>query len=167
MVAMPLLFLVAAEEKSLAVLRSPLDLLADRSPGERDPGALFSTKPPRKAAAPSERVLATVRDRPLLPPPTEPLFETESLVPEEPVFVTELALLEPPLIVDSLPVPIVPPQLVQEPPEVPGGPVDPGAVPEPATWLTMIVGLFGIAAMIRRGNRGRMAATAEAVAPTC
>lgn len=62
-------------EKSMAAmaatLADPASLLDRRSPGERDPGAKFSTKQKHAAAPagkPHERVLAAVRDPALLPP---------------------------------------------------------------------------------------------------
>lgn len=48
----------ASKEKIIAALMDPLSLFADRSPGERRPGALLPTK-----SGPRERVLSTVRDR--------------------------------------------------------------------------------------------------------
>jgi hypothetical protein len=57
----------------VAALQDPLSLFSDRSPGERGPGALLSTK-----KGPHERVLSTVRDREPssdLPPGTDnPIF---------------------------------------------------------------------------------------------
>ena len=62
-----------SKEMIFAALRDPLSLFSDRSPGERPPGALLSTK-----KGPRERVLSTVRDRPqeaALPPGTDnPIF---------------------------------------------------------------------------------------------
>ncbi|MBN9505577.1 MAG: hypothetical protein J0I69_06075, partial [Altererythrobacter sp.] len=45
-------------------LQDPLSLLADRSPGSRAKGALFSTKGPKVAGKPIERVLSGERTRP-------------------------------------------------------------------------------------------------------
>lgn len=60
----------------LAALQDPLSLFSDRSPGERRPGALLSTK----GGGPHERVLSTVRERPQasdLPPGSDiPIFPT-------------------------------------------------------------------------------------------
>jgi hypothetical protein len=51
------------------VLKDPLSLLADRSPGSRPEGALYSVKRPKeKAAEPVEMVLSQERVRPPLAP---------------------------------------------------------------------------------------------------
>ncbi|HKX35314.1 MAG TPA: hypothetical protein VJM79_01445, partial [Rhizorhapis sp.] len=53
-----------SRETIIAALMDPLSLFADRSPGERRPGALLPTK-----SGPQERVLSTVRDRGAAPDP--------------------------------------------------------------------------------------------------
>jgi hypothetical protein len=47
----------------VAALKDPLALFAERSPGARPAGALLSTKKPRSATEPHERVLAGARER--------------------------------------------------------------------------------------------------------
>lgn len=47
-----------------ALLQDASAILDGRSPGERDPGALFQTKPPLRSAAPRQRVLSNTRVRP-------------------------------------------------------------------------------------------------------
>lgn len=78
--------------------RDPHDVLAERSPGARDPNALYSIKPEHVVALkdlpkllPHERVLSAVRERPApgLPPalPTDaaaPVFSTEPLAFDAP-----------------------------------------------------------------------------------
>jgi len=76
-----------SREMIVAALQDPLSLFSDRSPGERLPGALLSTK-----KGPHERVLSTVRERPQasdLPPGTDtpifsaapPVFESSPTAP--------------------------------------------------------------------------------------
>lgn len=76
-----MLLLIATQNSELlaAVWNDPQSLLAKRSPGERDKGALYDTKPERVADAdqaadsilPKERVLAMTRERPTLPLPAD------------------------------------------------------------------------------------------------
>lgn len=76
-----MLLLIATQNSELlaAVWNDPQSLLAKRSPGERDQGALYDTKPERVADAdqaadtilPKERVLAITRERPTLPLPAD------------------------------------------------------------------------------------------------
>ncbi|MGJ3627425.1 PEPxxWA-CTERM sorting domain-containing protein [Sphingomonas sp. MMS24-JH45] len=158
---------IAAAAEALA---DPSKLFAARSPGAREAGALYDTKParerfagvPRSPAAaglpPTERVLTTVRDRPTpyvdLPRGLAPFVDVPGAAP-----------------------PVLPGAL---PPTLPGGgfpggggllpgggtgggggggggdiPGVPG-IPEPTTWAMMILGFFGIAATMRhRQRRGR------------
>lgn len=150
------------------VLRDPLSILAQRSPGERDPGALLQTKKPhtRVAAAgrpraappaPTERVLSAVRTR---PPPMLGI-DTLALGPIIPVIDAPVFPVPPPLTGRILPAG-VPIAFVNPPPsiccggEVPPGPpvtppvVPPAPIPEPQTWLTMILGFFAMGWALRR-----------------
>lgn len=146
-----LTLLLWSEGQSFAKLRNPLDLLGDRSPGARDAGALFNTKPDRKPT-PTERVLAAVRERPAAIPP--------ELLPEQPPYTPELALVDDPIIIPPLtdtPLVSMPPVFDQGPvrrdePGVPRVPILP-AVPEPSTWAMMILGFFAVGSAIRRRNR--------------
>lgn len=153
------------------VLRDPLSVLAQRSPGTRT-GALLPTKPDIHLAAgaapfgPTERVLAPVRTR----PPID--FGSEALVPEmvfpeveAPVFVAPVtASVGPGGPLPGLPFippaiggdPVLPPPGGEEPEPPPGGP--PPAIPEPATWATMILGFFSIGWALRRSRRRRQIA---------
>ena len=135
-----------------AAWRDPAAMLEDRSPGYRDPGALYSTKPDYVLTQilPAERVLPMVRERP---------------APEEPPLIKDLVF-EPdvmafaPMPGEWLPPPPPPPQLAGLVPiPVTVGPGINSPVPEPATWLSMIAGLFAVAgAMRRRGRQVRDAA---------
>lgn len=149
-VALALLLLAAVTQNAellASAWRDPATVLEERSPGERDPGALYSTKPERILARvlPAERVLPVVRER---------------FAPEEAPLADEFGFDEPalaafaPEIVEDLPLPPPPPVLTVS--TVPDGlppPTVPGAVPEPATWLVSILGLFAVAGAMRRRNR--------------
>jgi hypothetical protein len=161
----------------LAALQDPLSLFSDRSPGERRPGALLSTK----KGGPHERVLSTVRERPQasdLPPGTEtPIFPT---APPADQFAGPPAFGPPfsntPFSYPGPPPPGLPPGGIPPggippggtppggpppggpppggPPPggpPPGGPPEtpPIPVPEPATWAIMLLGLLGIGAAMR------------------
>lgn len=164
---------IAAAAEALA---DPSKLFAARSPGAREAGALYDTKPARErvAALPpgsvtglppaTERVLTNVRDRPTpyvdLPP------------------VGSLPFVDVPGVVT----PALPGAL---PPALPGGgfpgggllpgggtggggggggggdiPGVPG-IPEPTTWAMMILGFFGIGAAMRRRRRGSRAVAVD------
>jgi hypothetical protein len=129
-----------------AAWRDPAAMLEDRSPGYRDPGALYSTKPDYVLTQlrPAERVLPMVRER---------------FAPEELPMIDDFAPDEPPLMAFA-PMPgewIAPPP----PPQFAGltpisSTIRPGVsnpVPEPSTWVIMIVGLFAVAGAMRRRNR--------------
>lgn len=92
------LLLIATQNAEVlaAVWNDPQSLLAKRSPGERDKGALYNTKPERVAdlarpgddILPKERVLAMTRERPTLPAPAEAVpdglpIELADLSPED------------------------------------------------------------------------------------
>lgn len=148
----------------VAALKDPLSLFAERSPGERGAGTLLSTK------GPHERVLSTVRDR-------EPFYDIPSAVegPAAPVLsaLPQDGILPADRLLDSFPWappyygpwpggpgtgPLPPPPVTPPvtPPPVTPPPVTPPVttgVPEPATWLMMIFGLFAVMAMgFRRAN---------------
>ncbi|MFN3514933.1 MAG: hypothetical protein ACK41C_17940 [Phenylobacterium sp.] len=144
-----------------AMLRDPLALLAMRSPGERGPGALLNSKPPRAKAepAPVERVLSTVRERPAAiepleaaAPVIEPLPAVFDILPPGAEFVP----------VDALNDEGSPgwrsPWWSPGPSGGGGGvltPSPPSPVPEPDVWLMMILGVFGVGALLRRANARR------------
>lgn len=161
----------AAANIDAAMIPDPESLLAQRSPGERPDGALYSTKPPRfadvantvrsrpGAGAPSERVLSNERTRPpaagAAPPP-----EATPFVPALPV----VAFDEPGFGGAGIPggpgfggIPggIGAPGggggggggIVPTPPQEP-----PSAIPEPATWAMMILGFLSVGAMMRRAR---------------
>lgn len=181
---------LAAAMNLPALLPDPMAILSARSPGERADGAMFNTKPPKqrqlaslphKPLIPGERMLSTVRER--APdgwaPPTIDLPSPQfGFVPDLPVATTPSSL---------APVPSGNPGIVNPPPIFPGGPSGPNtptvpvpepgatptptptptpvtpvpAVPEPATWATMLVGFMVIGvALRRRGARARKAGRA-------
>lgn len=153
--------------KSLALLRDPLSVFGDRSPGERAAGALFNTKPdrvkPDHDSPAHERVLSAIRDRPLvdlpaldLPPPTPPML------PDEAILGPGLGLPGDPLFEPMVPGTPYPPMIIPPFPTGPGGgggifpPPDGGGgagVPEPSTWAMMILGIFAAGAAMRLGRR--------------
>lgn len=161
-------FLVSVGEDNRAAfaeaLRDPLSILAQRSPGERGAGTLRQTKPARTRVAaaapfaPSERVLPAMRmrppvlpfiDAPGLEPITPPIYAPpglESAGPaiSAPVFaVPAISGITPAGFGDGDITP--PPTNIITPPAAP-----PSAVPEPETWLTMILGFFVAGQALRR-----------------
>lgn len=148
-----------------AMVRDPLAFLAMRSPGERG-SALLNSKHARVASQedePTERVLATVRERPPGAASDQPpVFWDSSITPLDdiaPEALLPLAALgqpvEPELVQGFMP-PILGPGgggFTSRPgPEGGTQPAPPTPVPEPATWLTMLLGLFVIGGTIRRGR---------------
>ena len=163
-VAAPLSMVALADGTASAVVDKGRDFVAlmkDRSPGERTTAELTKAKKRKLAAAalPKQRALAKVV-KPA--PPTEFL---EALSPQ-------LAQLPPLVPFDVVPpLAIVPPGPggpVVNPPGGPGGPIvfppgggnppsvvpppPPPAVPEPATWLSMLLG-FGLLGSVCRFRR--------------
>jgi hypothetical protein len=158
----------AASEASDGALPDPLSVLGARSPGERDAGALFDTKPwlfdaaESKPTAPWERVLGNFRHRPEPVPigdlpdlasQAAPLAFEEPFLPQDllggsdapPGFNSgNLPTISPP----SLRAPITP----TAPPccgvDVPASPV-----PEPSTWLMYVFGMMAAGSQLRRGKR--------------
>lgn len=167
----------------LASAQQLMSMLDARSPGEREKGALAQSKiKKRLAQVPRERALG--KTFPPKPPAIEQLARVVVPAPPVPVeSVPPVAPLIPPAAADiispagliaSAPpfgggpiigggglLPPPPPSGGNAPPTAevpPGGPVV-SPVPEPGTWLTMLLG-FGIigTAMTRRRNRTRLAA---------
>ena len=125
-----------------AAFRDPRSVLADRSPGDRDVGVLYDTKPEIEKFFPKERVLPMTRERRLFDlPPETTSDESEALGPPStgPVMLGALAPVTPP------------PQLGRLVPF--NAPLVPGAIPEPETWLLNILGLFAIAGTMRYRRR--------------
>lgn len=161
-----------------AAVKDPASLFAQRSPGERAPGAMHSTKLPRLASAqtlpgPRERVLPNERVR----EPAGPLDE----VPE-----TGLPIIDAPIeVVQSAPPaaavpfarPFSPGMVIPGPDPGPGPGPGPGSgpgpgpgpdpepplppIPEPSTWAMLLAGFFTIGAALRRRARGRSAQPAS------
>jgi hypothetical protein len=164
------------------ILRDPLSVLSERSPGERAPGALHRSKPAKQLAAatlpppfaPAERVLSEVRTRPpILFGPDTPIVGP--IVPEAaaPTFVPAALNTVPVGNVPGLPglpfigIPpgpdddVTPPGEEPETPDTPDTPdtpeLPPPPIPEPGTWLTMILGFLAAGlAMRRRRSFGTM-----------
>jgi hypothetical protein len=166
------------------VLRDPLSLLAQRSPGARGAGALTQTKGQRYAAATHKRAPAHGPEQRVL---SEMRFRPEVLRPDDVLDDLGLPLLvegdfEPPpsdVFPSGSPPPsgpwgpyVTPSSFGNPPPndngsEPPGNTVDPrnpttphDPVPEPATWLTMITGFMGVGLMLRR-RLSKRAATVQ------
>lgn len=160
----------------LSTPKSLMALLDARSPGEREKGALTSTKV-RKLATngvkPRERALGKIV-QPSAAPPAE---FVEALTPPGTI-VAAPPVAPPPTLADvipGLPGSAAPPGvgLVGSPgggapgvpgaPSVPGTPGTPGtpqnpdvpsAVPEPATWMMMLLGFGVIGSSMRRRRPG-------------
>ncbi len=153
-----------------AAVTDPASLLAQRSPGERAPGAMHSTKPPRVASArtsptPRERVLPAERVR----APAVPLAEApEAGLPiiDAPIEVAEAV--PPPGAVPFITPPFGPGVVIPGPGPGPNPGPGPGPnpapgpdpqpplppIPEPATWAMLLTGFFGIGAALRWRGRG-------------
>lgn len=154
---------------------NPLSVLASRSPGARPDGALYQSKPrfsAERARArpriflPHDRVLSAVRTRRLASaaPPEELAFGLRGIPVEfmptpsltRPGFgsafdVPAFAFGEAPLLSGMPGTPDAPGTTPPDPePAIPGTPGP--AVPEPATWLLMIVGLGIVGQVLRRSG---------------
>jgi len=172
-VATPLLISEGSRAAFAAAVKDPLSLLAQRSPGERAPGAMHSTKPPRIAQAgpvvPRERVLPSVRERaPEISPAAAAAPEAGLPVVEAPVEVAEAGptpptpFIAPPFFGPNTIIPGSGPDSGGgNPGPGPGPDPDPGtdpeppvpAVPEPATWAMLLAGFFATGAAMRRRAR--------------
>lgn len=157
------------------IVKDPAAMFEGRSPGERGAGAMYNTKH-KAVATPSERTLANVPVEPAgLPvvgdaadPVATALFAQPDTPPADSVAPEGSA----PMPAWFTPPPVFSPIGRVDPigggePSNPGGsenpgttpvnPVDPNtpppAVPEPATWLTLIVGLFSVGAALRYQRR--------------
>lgn len=162
-----------------AVLRDPLAMLEGRSPGARGAGAMFQTKPAKERVAakvldrgpsdrapvgpkgPVERVLPVVRERPPEVPTGAPLGDFGP----EPALAPLALPPEGATSTSSGGPPDFPPGITSTggPPitstSTSGGPpVNPPPVPEPATWMMMILGFGVVGSAIRRQNTIRRAA---------
>jgi hypothetical protein len=150
----------------VAALQDPLALFAERSPGRRDARALH---PLKSIKGPHERVLSTVRERPVPPavnlpvfaavpeavasiPIIPPQYDTQpagqitppvAFFPGPPAFFPGPPIFFPPSP-PSLPPTGVPPVTVVPPPTPETPPPITIVLPEPATWAMMILGLFAI-----------------------
>lgn len=153
------------------MVKDPAAMFEGRSPGQRGAGALYNTKH-KAVGTPSERTLANVPQDMGLPvvgdaadPVATALFAqpdappADSAVPEipgtAPAWFTTPPLFSP--IGGGIPGAPGNPGTDNpgtDNPDNPGGPgTPPPAVPEPATWLTLIVGLFSVGALLRYQRR--------------
>jgi len=153
----------AAIEKA----KSFLELMQQRSPGKRTKAQLAMTK--HKVAL-HQRALPKVRMAvPILPPEFPPQL-IDIVAPPIPIRTASLeALPIPPIVGEIIPPgipfgpppgiivpPLSPPHSPPQPPPQPPPVVTPfAAVPEPATWMSMLLGfgLIGWQARRRRANR--------------
>lgn len=153
-------------------VKSVADMLAGRSPGQRARGTLANLKHKRHpralharalpktkkalpaAASPLASIIAppaeTVPPAPAVLPPTAPVFSAVTAAPPA----TQVAEAKPPIVFPPiLPLPgsgyNIPP--FGGPQGSEGGPG--AAVPEPASWLFMLVGFGLIGGMVRRGRK--------------
>lgn len=165
----------AAGTAIAAALKDPLAVLDQRSPGPRGEAKLSKTKKERVLAStreresgakiasgpvvPRERVLANMRERPQI----LPLADASQLPEFSPVLDDPIPTLAPQ---SFTPTPTTPPPPFFPPfiPTGPGGSSGPtpppptppvSAVPEPTTWITMILGFFAIGATIRHSRRNQ------------
>lgn len=159
-----------------AALADPLSVFADRSPGTRTSAALNQTKKARAhskdgsrvaALPPSERVLTNVRTRPPVAPEapqyTDALLTTP-LATDGAAIVPDIGILPPAAVAPTGTgsIPGIAPGGVGFLPGGGGGggggdtPVEPGVpgVPEPSSWLMMILGFFAIGRALRSKPRG-------------
>jgi PEP-CTERM motif len=132
--------------------KSLAELMNRRSPGERTQGELIKTK--HKAVA-HERAIPKIQ-----PAPPKNLVEALAPPAETPptVEVPPFAQLVPPptppgVFVTPPPGVVVPPCCnIVPPPSPPPSPPPPPGVPEPGTWMTMILG-FGLTGWMMRRRR--------------
>ena len=147
------------------VLRDPLSLIAERSPGARADGSLLAAKR-GKGVKPVELVMSTSRER----APSVSEAPAPASVPDS------LAIPAEPLVTAGVPVDAAPGDAILGPPQelppgvgnpgflvpigsVPGDSGTPGcctpppdtvpAVPEPETWVMLILGFFMVGAALR------------------
>jgi hypothetical protein len=135
--------------------KSFLQIIQQRSPGARTKAQLALTKQKRPIL--HERALPKVRMAlPAIPPPTLEPALIDIVAPPVPVVPASFeAMTVPPLQSLSPPgIPIIlPPGLIVPPTERPSTPpivTPPSAVPEPATWMTMLLGFGLIGWQLRR-----------------
>lgn len=141
-------------------------LLDARSPGERETGTLALTKMAKRAAQPTEHALGKIVHPKLTPTP-----EFVRVITAPPSAVTTGLATAPVTLAEIVPPVLAPPPTggVGIPTIVPGGggpgsptsvtsnapdvvPTPPPAVPEPDTWLMMVLGFGVIGWSVRRRN---------------
>jgi hypothetical protein len=169
----------AIRRKIIAALKDPLNLLDERSPGGREPGVLLSIKRPHERVLSTVRERApplgvpptvdnplvaaapeAVASIPIVPPEFDTLPQDQAATPPPFAPFFPFAPLDNPITPVGTPTPIIPggtptpiiPGGTPTPPETPGTPPT-IIIPEPASWAMMILGLFAIAAAVRRRAR--------------
>lgn len=175
-------------QSAMALLRDPSSILADRSPGARAAGALTQSKPARAISSHTRRAnnLGPAGGPPIkrVQAALAPLVGGPALAPGAPVFPPSLDLLPG---VPGLASDIYAPGStgtsggfapgfslpgggsgggggyyeLPQPPIVPGV-GGPSGVPEPATWVTLLVGFFAIGRALRRPFRTTTSMTCAA-----
>jgi len=179
LVALPIGYTATSGSKATrfiaAALADPLAVLEGRSPGRRPSGALAQSKPKKQIpiglGKPSERVLANVRSRPFIPAAMTKGVGQSPYMMVPGIFdapaATQNALataVEPTSTANSNGLgggllPIAPPLLggggtpVTGPTTDVPAPVSP--VPEPQTWLMMIIGFLVTGQVLRARPRAR------------
>jgi hypothetical protein len=137
---------------------NPADLIGARSPGTRPDGVLTQTKPARQRTAalqqpkapkkPQERVLANVREHePPIAGPVPIAFGDPA--PQANPLPWSPFHFPGPHYAPNLP----PPPTSPDPFRRLSLSATPGAVPEPGTWVMMVVGIGTVGAMARRQRR--------------
>lgn len=145
-----------------AALRDPLAVLAGRSPGARS-GDLFQTKAGLVAdpasRKPSERVLPTSRSRTVPPDPAGEFLTPGHGADQAPLGSGVAPAVPGEVLPGIVPIPVAGGGssgggFVPVTPIVPvTPPIIPSAVPEPSTWLMMVLGIGMIGAALRRRDR--------------
>jgi hypothetical protein len=144
-----------------AAVADPLSLLAQRSPGGRDPGAKFSTKGGKKTAAQGNPASPFQDPQAYFAQPFDGMPDIDMpllpLGPDQIVPVPDMALAGPPGVFSPIggpgmgvPVPggLTPRPTTPTPPTTP--PTTVPLVPEPATWAMLIFGFFAAGLALRR-----------------
>lgn len=151
------------------MMGDPLSLFGERSPGGRG-DVQVQTKQrfasaERDAPGPTERVLAGVREPEAAYAPQAPVLAESPVFAVPPGLVREAPMGDGDFGPRPGPQPPTGPNFIPPARERSGGipdetilPVEEtpvSGVPEPATWLQMIVGMFAVGAMLRRNARRR------------
>ena len=149
---------------------SMLEAISGRSPGQRTQAALTKLRRATLARAPHERALGKVvhprivgAPPTLFTPPEEAATLENAFLPDVPSGVSELSAL-PSVVVPTF----GPPQIILPVGGLPGGGITApppsiietpiAAVPEPGTWISMLIGFAFIGAALRRQRQSKSGA---------